>query len=131
MDMHNNFVTPIEKFELPLHKNAQAVDILTDKISRTIKKSKISTKKIIGIGIGMPGFVDARKGINYSFLKTPGKSITDLMHEKLGIPVFIDNDSSLIALAEFRFGAAKGKRNSMVVNIGWELVWYDSRRRTF
>lgn len=119
MDMQNNFVTPLEKFELPLHKNAQAVEVLTDKISRTIKKSRISGKKIIGVGIGMPGFVDARKGINYSFLKTPGKSLTEQMHEKLGIPVFIDNDSSLIALAEFRFGAAKGRKNSMVVNIGW------------
>ena len=67
----------------------------------------------------MPGFVDVQKGINYSFLKTTGKSITSLLHQKIGIPVFIDNDSSLIALAEFRFGASKGKKNAMVINIGW------------
>jgi predicted NBD/HSP70 family sugar kinase len=119
MDMHNNFVTPVEKFELPLQKNTEAANILADKINRVVKKSRIPLKKIIGVGIGMPGFVDAKKGINYSFLKTPGSTVTAILHEKTGLPVFIDNDSSLIALAEFRFGASKGKRNSMVVNIGW------------
>jgi predicted NBD/HSP70 family sugar kinase len=37
------------------------------------------------------------------------------------LPVLIDNDSSLIALAEFRIGAAMGKQNVMVVNIGWGI----------
>jgi len=121
MDMHNNFVTPVEKFELPLFKNAEAVSILIDKIGRVIKKARIPLKKIIGIGIGMPGFVDAKKGVNYSFLKTPGKSLTEQIHDKIGVPVFIDNDSSLIALAELRFGSSRGKKNAMVVNIGWGI----------
>lgn len=121
MDMQNNFVNAVEKFELPLPKNTQAADVLIDKISKVIKKSRIPAKKIVGIGIGMPGFVDARKGINYSFLKTTGKSITEHIHDKLGIPVFIDNDSSLIALAELRFGSSRGKDNAMVVNIGWGI----------
>ena len=119
MDMHNQFVINVEKFELRLHKNPEAVNILSNKISLVIKKSKIPVKKIIGIGIGMPGFVDAKKGVNYSFLKTTGKSLTEQIQEKIGVPVFIDNDSSLIALAEFRFGASRGKRNAMVINIGW------------
>ena len=119
MDMHNRFVTAVEKFDLPLHKNPEAATILSDRINRVIKKSRVPVNKIVGIGIGMPGFVDAKKGINYSFLKTAGKTVTELIHEKTGIPVFIDNDSSLIALAELRFGASRGKANAMVVNIGW------------
>jgi predicted NBD/HSP70 family sugar kinase len=68
----------------------------------------------------MPGFVDFKKGVNYSFLKTrAGQSINEYITDKLGIPAFIDNDSSLIALAELRFGAAIGKKNAMVINIGW------------
>ena len=35
------------------------------------------------------------------------------------VPVLIDNDSSLIALAELKHGMAKGHKNTMVVNIGW------------
>jgi len=121
MDMENNFVVPVEKFELPLPKNPKALLHLTDKIDQVILSSAIPKNKIIGIGIGMPGLVDVHKGINYSFLHSSGKTITQYIFEKTGVPVFIDNDSSLIALTELKFGAARNKRNAMVVNIGWGI----------
>ena len=120
-DMQNKYVTGIEKFELPLSKNPEALSILVKKISEVINNSGIDKSKIAGVGIGMPGFVDARRGINYSFLETGGKSITEYVSNIIGVPVFIDNDSSLIALAEFRFGAAEKKKNAMVINIGWGI----------
>jgi predicted NBD/HSP70 family sugar kinase len=40
---------------------------------------------------------------------------------RLKLPVYIDNDSSLIALAEWRFGTARNKKNAMVINIGWGI----------
>jgi len=119
MNLRNKTVSSIEKFELPLHKNPQALSILTERIDNFIKDSGIPRNKIAGIGVGMPGFVDAKKGINYTFLKVPGTSITEFISEKTGLPAFIDNDSSLIALAELRFGSAVGKKNVMVINIGW------------
>jgi predicted NBD/HSP70 family sugar kinase len=119
MDLHNNVVSEVEKFELPLSKNPQALAVLTDKIAQVIKRSGIPKDKIAGIGIGMPGFVDFKKAINYTFLKSANGNITDYITGKIGIPSYIDNDSSLIALAELRFGAAQGKKNAMVINIGW------------
>ena len=121
MDMENNCVFPVEKFELPLPKNPKALFLLTDKIHQVIDSSGIPKDKILGIGIGMPGLVDVHKGINYSFLHSSGKTITQYIFEEIQIPVFIDNDSSVIALNELRFGAARGKRNAMVVNIGWGI----------
>lgn len=121
MDMQNSCVTKIEKIELPLAKNPQALSILTDKINLFVRNSGIANDKIAGIGIGMPGFVDVRKGVNFSFFEGNGKSIIENISEKVGLPVFIDNDSSLIALAELRFGAARGKKNAMIVNIGWGI----------
>jgi predicted NBD/HSP70 family sugar kinase len=121
MDLKNDFITRIEKLELPLPQNPEALFILTEKIHKVIKESGIPIQKIAGIGIGMPGFVDFKKGINYSFLKAPRSSIVEYISDKIGLPVFIDNDSSLIALAELRFGAARGKKNAMVINIGWGI----------
>jgi glucokinase-like ROK family protein len=119
MDMHNKFVSAVKKYELPLTENDEAVNILVQKISEFIKSSGIAKNKIAGIGIGMPGFVDGAKGVNYSFLKTDKISITDQVAKETGLPVFIDNDSSLIALAESRFGSAKKSKNAMVINVGW------------
>jgi predicted NBD/HSP70 family sugar kinase len=119
MDIYNNQVSTVEKFELPLQQETKALSILSTKITGAIKKSGIDAKKIVGVGIGMPGFVDATKGINYSFFEAKETSITGFLSGKIGLPVFIDNDSSLVALAELRFGAARNSSNAMILNISW------------
>ncbi len=122
MDMQNDFVSPIEKILLPLPNNPAALETLQQKIIELIDSSGIPTEKFVGVGIGMPGFVDVEKGINYSFLQLHGnESITTHLSKAIGLPVYIDNDSSLIALAEFYFGAAKNEKNAMVINIGWGI----------
>ena len=119
MDDQNRHVAGIEKFELPLQNNPTALSELAEKMEQVIKNSGIDRKKIIGAGVGMPGFIDFKKGINYSFLECKDKTITQYLSEKIKLPVYIDNDSSLIALAEFRFGKARHQKNAMVINIGW------------
>jgi len=122
MDMDNNFVSAIEKIVLPLPKNLNALEILKEKIAEVIALSGIPKEKFVGVGIGMPGFVDVKKGVNYSFLLLGNnRSITKFISDRIGIPVFIDNDSSLTALAELRFGAAKNEKNAMVINLGWGI----------
>ncbi|OQP53636.1 ROK family protein [Niastella populi] len=119
LDMQNRNVTAIELFELPLTKNPNAPAALAEKINEIIIRSGIPKSKIAGIGIGMPGFVNAVKGINYTFLETDGYTISQYISAKVKLPVFIDNDSRLIALAELKFGAAREKKNALVINVGW------------
>jgi len=121
MDMHMRNVTNCEKFELHLDKNPQALDILAERIEHHIQRSGIKKEKIAGIGIGMPGFVDAKKGLNYSFLESGEKGIPQYLMDKLKVLVYIENDSSLIALAEYRFGAARDKKSAMVINLSWGI----------
>jgi predicted NBD/HSP70 family sugar kinase len=119
LDMQNRNVTEIELFELPLTKNPNAPAALAEKINEIITRSGIPKSKIAGIGIGMPGFVNAVKGINYTFLETEEYTISQYISAKVKLPAFIDNDSRLIALAELKFGAARDKKNALVINVGW------------
>ena len=119
MDMQNRYITQVEKFNLPLAKNRQALETLSQCINSYVVASGIPKEKIVGIGVGMPGFIDTGKGVNYTFIDAPYGNIPSYISEKTGLDVYIDNDSSLIALAELRFGAAKHKANTMVINIGW------------
>jgi len=121
LDMHNNFVTPEVKFELPLANTQNALEQLAHRINMLVAESGIDKKSIIGVGIGMPGLIDIERDINYSFFETKQKGVTEFLGEIVGMPVFIDNDSSLIALAELRFGIARNKKNAMVINIGWGI----------
>ncbi len=121
MDMRRRHVTGVSEFELPLTGNPDAANQLAEKINGYIIGSGIPKEEIAGIGIGMPGFVDGKKGVNYTFLKTEGTSLTDLIANTTGVLAYIQNDSSLVALAESRFGAARNKKSAMVINLNWGI----------
>lgn len=121
IDVNRKVKGAVETLELNLKDNADAFQLLTDFINNFIKKSGIAAENIVGVGIGMPGFVDANKGINYSYFKNIPGSLSTAISDKLGLPVFIDNDSSIMALAELRMGAARHRKNAMVINLGWGI----------
>ena len=116
MDMYNNFVTEVKKIAISLTNNYVALQTLTEAIVEVIQSSGIEKNKFIGIGIGMPGFVDPVAGPNNTFL---GANISKQITISTGLPVFIENDSSSIALAEYYFGAAKDSGNAMIINFNW------------
>lgn len=121
IDLLDKFITPIEIAELPLQNNAGALTTLIPLINQHISRSGISKQKIIGIGIGMPGFVNVNEGINYTYLNTEDKPLTQHIADATGIPTYIDNDSSLIALSELKFGIARSINDAMVINLGWGI----------
>jgi len=119
IDLQNFQITEVKKYDLDLYRHKDELTRLTNYINEFIKELPVDKERIIGVGIGMPGFVDVGKGINYSFLDNGGLSIVSYIEKEVGLPVYIDNDSSLIALAEFRVGAARNTRNAAVINFGW------------
>ena len=121
VDLESFTVLESGKLNLKLKDNDQSLDQLISYLLDFIQGLTIDAEKIIGIGIGMPGFIDVIKGINYSYLDTSGGSLTRRLEEEIGIPVYIDNDSSVIALAEFRLGGAKTRENAMVINVSWGI----------
>lgn len=121
MDMHNHYVGGPLELPVRLSGNPNSLEELKILIDEFIRGSGIPREKIAGVGIGMPGFVDVRKGINHSFLIAREGNIVSYLESQLGVPVLIDNDSSLIALAELRLGAARRHQNAMVINISWGI----------
>lgn len=119
-DLMNNVKVGLEKTTLNLHETPALTQTFIAFLKDYISRSGVPANQILGIGIGMPGFVSAIQGINHTFFKLEG-NVTLKAHltRELGLPVFIDNDSSLIALAELKFGAGKNLKDVLVVNIGW------------
>jgi glucokinase-like ROK family protein len=119
IDLQNSEISSLKKYNLILPHNQKALSILTKYISEFIEQSGVEKEKIIGVGIGMPGFVDAEKGVNYSFMDNKGGSISEYIEKVINVPVLLDNDSSLIALTELKLGEARERKNVMVINLGW------------
>lgn len=119
-DLSNAIVLPIKTLELSIVDDPDAVDKLVSFIHENIEASQLDRSKLLGIGIGMPGFISVEEGVNHSHLKTKdGSHLGKYLTDRLDLPIYMDNDSSLIAMAELHFGAAVGKRDVMVANIGW------------
>lgn len=78
-------------------------------------------KNIKGIGIGLPGIIDRKKG-EIIFLpnipKIKNIKIKIILEKKFNIPVRIENDGNCMAIAEFLFGEGKGKNNIVSLTLG-------------
>jgi predicted NBD/HSP70 family sugar kinase len=99
------------------YENAHYARELADEIANFVLSSGAGKDQIAGIGIAIPGFVDPDKGINYSIADSP--AIASTIAAKVGLKVYVDNDSSVIGLAEQKFGEVGRVNNAMVINIGW------------
>jgi len=119
VDMNNNFVSKVASYEFDIY--LLQAETFVDYLKHFIKDSNIPQANILGIGITMPGFVDTKKGVNYTFLKTEGQTLVEYIQQNILIPVFLDNDSTAIALAEQKFGVAAHIKNVMVLNLGWGI----------
>lgn len=121
VNMNNDFVGEAQEFALMLKNNPNAINVLIDHIRRCIADTGLPEKKFLAVGITMPGFVDSLSGNNLSFLKSPDATLVNYLAAHIGLPVFIGNDSSAIALAEQKFGLPEARNNAMVVNLGWGI----------
>jgi len=94
---------------------------IKDSINSFILSQNLTKKSILGIGIGLPGPVDTFKGIIHFLPNIKGwkqVSLKKILEQKTKLPVFIDNDAKLMALAEHRFGSAKAYNNALCLTLG-------------
>ena len=80
----------------------------------------VDPSSVIGVGMGVPGPVDRRTGRVGSTSILPGWlgiSPADEMWQRLQLPVAVDNDANLGALAEAAWGAAIGCQDVAYIKI--------------
>ncbi len=90
-------------------------------IGNFIESHALEASSIAGVGFGLPGPIDADRGLVHFFPNIPGWSNVNLkkiLKRELRLAVFLDNDANLMALAEHRLGKAKGFDNAVCVTLG-------------
>jgi glucokinase len=94
---------------------------LIDTVVQIVEEAREEAgEEVAGVGFGIPCLIDRRTGRAVVAINLPLADIRfgDVMAERLGLPVFVDNDANLAALAEHRAGAAQGTRDAVVLTIG-------------
>jgi glucokinase-like ROK family protein len=92
-------------------------------MGRVLDNSGVERKKILGIGIGMPGLIDPKRG-TVRFSPDFGWEDADVagpVEKRFGLPVIIDNVTRSMAMAERWFGAGRDVDNFMCINLGYGI----------
>ncbi|HLQ16076.1 MAG TPA: ROK family transcriptional regulator [Candidatus Eisenbacteria bacterium] len=92
------------------HHAREALDTSARMVGEVLAEARVERKSVVGAGIGIPGPVDRARGTVGSTSILPGWTglrIGSEMQERLGIPVEIENDANLGALAELTWGAGR------------------------
>jgi len=81
-------------------------------------------KRLLGIGVALPSPVDPNHPEWLSEVVIPswrGRSEIEILHSKYNVPIYVDNDANLGALAEHRWGAGRGVDDLTYVKIGYGI----------
>ncbi|MGH7389282.1 MAG: ROK family protein [Candidatus Rokuibacteriota bacterium] len=106
----------------PTRGGGTPVDVTLALVSELTARARGMGMALAGIGVGLPGLVDADKGmmiyaVNYvpEFAHLP---LADLLRDSTGLTTFVDNDVNVLALGEHRFGVARGADSLVMLAIG-------------
>ena len=93
---------------------------ILEELEEELRAALAAHPQVAAAGLGIPATIDRERGVAITAVNLQLRDVPlrDVMRERLGIPVFIDNDANLAALAEHRFGAARGARNAVMVTVG-------------
>jgi len=116
-NFNNQPVVEIKVINEGLETSKDILLSLKTSVTDFIKETGIDEKKLMGIGIALPGLIDLHTGISYSYLQDE-KPATIQFENIFKYPVFVENDTKVMALGEQAFGLAQGKQNVLCLNIG-------------
>lgn len=104
---------------------SEGEDGVIEKIARMavemLKQAGVEKERVAGIGIGIPGPIDAEQGIVLEAVnlhwKKPVK-LKEKLEQKTALPVYVDNDANTAALGEMWRGAGQGAKNMIAITLG-------------
>jgi glucokinase len=91
---------------------------LLDALEAAVRELRDQT--VVAVGFGIPSRIDQRAGIAIGSVNVPLVEVPfrDVMRERLGLPVAIDNDANAAAIAEWKAGAARGASDVVMLTLG-------------
>ncbi len=102
------------------HSAEEGLDAAAQLVDGVLKEAKAARKGVIGVGMGLPGPINRATGAVGSSSILPGwvgVNAAAEMEHRLGLPVSVENDANLGALAEFVWGSGRGHADIVYIKI--------------
>lgn len=107
--------------ECRLDNTLESLDLLIQHICTFIEKHKNIRDRILQVGVNISGRVNPEEGYSFSMFNFEERPLAEILTEKIGIPVSIDNDTRAMAYGELLKGVVKGEKDVVFINLSWGL----------
>jgi len=100
---------------------AQTQPAWLDQVQIGMKRFCRNRRRPMGIGVGVPGFTDFKRGFIYNLTNVPGWNsvyLARMLQKRFDLPAFVDNDVNAMALGECAYGAGRGHRQAVFATLG-------------
>ena len=96
------------------------VENIAEAVLELLRENGLKLEQCESIGVACPGTVDGKTGVvlysnNINWEKVP---ILEILQKKLPVPMYLANDADAAALGEVVAGAAKDKKNAVLLTLG-------------
>ena len=102
------------------HAAEDGLDAAGEFVAQVLAEAGVDRSRVIGVGMGLPAPIDRTTGAVQAASILPGWVGVDASAEassRLGMPVEVENDANLGALAELVWGAGKGKSEVAYIKV--------------
>jgi glucokinase-like ROK family protein len=102
------------------HSADEGLDAAAELVDMVLKEAKVDRERVLGVGMGLPGPINRSTGAVGSSSILPGWVGVDAaaeMGRRLRLPVHVENDANLGALAEFVWGGGKGHSDIVYIKL--------------
>ncbi|MGN6216604.1 MAG: ROK family protein [Solirubrobacterales bacterium] len=98
----------------------QTEDELVELLVREIEEAREARPDAAAVGLGIPATIDHDRGVAVAAVNLPLSNlpVREIVSERVGLPVFVDNDGNVAALAEHLYGAAQGMPDIVMLTVG-------------
>jgi len=117
-DLQNNIIKEVKDDTFVLSDRTQCLEKICSNIEEFIDTCGIDRSKILGVGVCIVGRVNPVQGRSYKYFTSNEESLREIIENRIGIRVLLENDTRARCYAEYTCGKSKEDSNVIYLHMG-------------
>ena len=117
-DLQNNIIVEHSDPSFELIDRPQCLERICANIEQFISTCGVERDKILGMGVCIVGRVNPDTGRSYKYFTSSEQSLCQILEERIGIHVLLENDTRARCYAEYTCGKSKDESNVIYLHMG-------------
>lgn len=121
MDIKEKVIAYEKSIKFDLENNEQSLNRLCEIISTFMETNPLWKKNLVRIGLNVSGRVNRHTGHSHNYYNFHDRSLGEIIHERVGVMTYVENDTRAKAFCEFRREDLKNRSNIIYINVDYGI----------